>query len=259
MTPVGFLPTRERFAYVWQGPSCPCSSLSHVLYPYLRRFLERLFSPRFTIMNEGGMGFTTDGILGTWLEGGNETIMSNLMPVTASGPIYPPPASPTACSLTNLEDFPFWDITDDLASDLPSDNNENAHRQTPTTSNASFSLENDFDIEGFDNGFLDSNALHLDDDMFGADYIGTMDISAFSDFVVLVSRFSDSQPLLTPLIVHHNQSVDPVRRSQRLLGTITSNIFPQLMLLSQMLTMSLAQQASTATEVYRNRLTPWMN
>jgi hypothetical protein len=32
-----------------------------------------------------------------------------------------------------------------------------------------------------------------------------------------------------------------------------------LMLLSQMLTMSLAQQASTATEVYRNRLTPWMN
>ena len=129
----------------------------------------------------------TDGILGTWLEGGNETIMSNLMPVTASGPIYPPPASPTACSLTNLEDFPFWNITGDLASDLPSGSGENAHRQTPTTSNASFGLENDFDMEGFDNGFLDSNALHLDDDMFGADYIGTMDISAFSDFVVLVS------------------------------------------------------------------------
>jgi len=132
----------------------------------------------------------TDGILGTWLEGGNETIRSNLMSsVTVSSPVYPPPASPTACSLTNLEDIPFWDVTGDLASDLSNDNNENAHRQTPTTSNASFGLENDFDMEGFDNGFLDSNALHLDDDMFGADYIGTMDISAFSDFVVLVSRF----------------------------------------------------------------------
>ena len=133
------------------------------------------------------MGFTTDGILGTWLEGGNETIMSNLMPVTASGPIYPPPASPTACSLANVEDTPFGDVTGDLVLELSRNNDKSSHPQTPTASTASFRLENDFDMEGFDNGFLDSNALHLDDDMFGADYIGTMDISAFSDFVVLVS------------------------------------------------------------------------
>jgi hypothetical protein len=138
-------------------------------------------------MNEGGMGFMTDGILGTWLEGGNETIMSNPMPVTAPSPIYPPPASPEASCLTSVEDTPFGDVTSDLASELSKNNDQSSHSQTPTASTPSFGLENDFDMEGFDNGFLDSNALHLDDNMFGADYIGATDISAFSDFVVLVS------------------------------------------------------------------------
>jgi hypothetical protein len=138
-------------------------------------------------MNEGGMELISDGILGTWLEGGNETMMSDMMPsVAAPNPTCPPPASPTACSLTNFEDTPFGDLMDDLFSELSKNNEESSHPQTPTTSTASFGLENDFDMGGFDNGFLDSNAFHLDDDMSGAAYIGTMGISAFSDFVVLV-------------------------------------------------------------------------
>jgi hypothetical protein len=133
------------------------------------------------------MEFMTNGILGTWLEGGNETIMSDLIPsVAAPSPIYLPPASLTAGSHINLEDTPFGDVTGDLASESSKNNDQISHAQTPTTSTASFGLENDFDMEGTDDGFLDSNAFYLDDDMFGADYIGTMDISALSDFVVLV-------------------------------------------------------------------------
>jgi hypothetical protein len=138
-------------------------------------------------MNGGEMEFMTDAILATWLEGGNETIMSDLVSsIAAPSLIYPPPASPTTCTLRNLEDTPFGDVTGDLVSELSKNNDQSSHSQIPTTSTASLGFENDFDMEGFDNGFLGSNAFHLDDDMFGADYIGTMDISAFSDFVVLV-------------------------------------------------------------------------
>jgi hypothetical protein len=151
-------------------------------------FLAHRFSPAdYTIMTGGEMGFMPGGNIGSWLEGGNETILSGqISSVAPSNPIYPPHISTTASSLTNFEDKPFGDLMDDLVTGSSKNNNERSHPQTPTTATTSFGLGNDLDIAGLDNDYLDNNAFDFDDDMFGAEYISDMDISTFSDFIVLV-------------------------------------------------------------------------